>query len=260
MSIPVPAKKVAPIDGEERKWLRRVRGATLCQMADQANQLASRVGLVSFTKTFNYTFNRFDKTGNGNGFLWHEPGLAGSSQLDYYVDMPYKSPTATSLALIVTYMAPNDLANDIVNAGNYGTFGPVGQSELRVRLLDHSGQTVDPTIASGATWACVLSGAEMPNPRVVQRDINYWEREDGSGGVELASSGGVDYGYSARVLRSIFYLDRGPIPSSSGITAARRLVYGLAAGTDNGLTVHLRIAHGAVLEVTVFEVPQLVVG
>tara|TARA_B100001175_G_scaffold297697_1_gene287658 strand:- start:2269 stop:3027 length:759 start_codon:yes stop_codon:yes gene_type:complete len=250
MSTPIPTKRVSAFDLTERQWLRRLRGSSLSNLADMANQLCFRQGLNVIQKSWTYQFDRSDKA-TGAGHLQYDTNLFAGANIDYYVDIQHTHPGASEIGVILTYLAPNDLEND---ADPQGTFGAAGQSMVRVRLIDTSDTKVDPPVSSSETWASILSGSEMPQPRAIHSTINTFEAEDSSGNASYNFPSNQDmHGYSARVLRSIFYVDYGTASS----TKARRMKYGSIAGSIKHLVVHIRADYAAILDATVFEIPRL---
>ena len=251
MSIPIPRNKVSPFGLDERQWLRRLRGSSLGQLADMANQLAFRKGLNCISKSWSYSFDRSDKSGEG-GYPFFSSDLFTSQNVDFYVDIPFTHPGASQIGVILTYLAPNDLENDLNPASG---LGGAGQSDIRLRLTNYQGTTtIDPPSSSGETWAVIMSGSEMPSPRVVFGNDNSYESV--TAGAMILSQGDGEYGYSARMLRTVLHLDRGTL---GGYTAPRRLGYDTQAGSSGTLTVNIRASYAAILDAFVFEIPKLVV-
>ena len=248
MSIPIPGQKVGAFNMEERQWLRRFRGSSLAHLADAANQLAFRQGLGCITKTWSYPFDRTSKaTGAGNVFF--NSNIFQTQDFDYYLDIPQTHPGADQIALILTYCAPNDLENEL---DGVGVLGSAGQSDIRLKLTTAAGSKVDPPSSSGQTWSVIMSGSEMPSPRVVFSNDNAYESV--TSGTMTLEYGDGEHGYSARVLRSILYLDRGTL---GGYTAPRRIGYDSRAGTSQHLVITIRASYAIMLEATAIEIPKL---
>ena len=249
MSIPIPTQRTSSFNLAERQWLRRLRGSTLGQFADSANQLCFRQGLNCIHKAWTYQIDRTDKNDGGGNSMW-DINLFAAQGVEYFLDIPQTHPAATHVALILTYMAPNDLENDLnVN----GALGSAGQSAIRLRLKNASGTVLDPPSSSSNTWAVIMSGSEMPSPRVINSENNVFELEQ-SGTATFERQGQGEHGYSANIIRSLLYLDRGTIGTH---TAPRRIGYGTAAGTSQHVYLEFSVDYAALLEATVFEVPKL---
>tara|TARA_B100000085_G_scaffold278399_2_gene300178 strand:+ start:8791 stop:9546 length:756 start_codon:yes stop_codon:yes gene_type:complete len=249
MSIPIPTERTGDFNLTEREWLRRLRGTTLGQLADSANQLCFRQGFNCINKVWTYAIDRTDKSSGGGNVMW-DINLFASANVEYFVDIPRTHPAATQLGVILTYMAPNDLEDDLTPSG---TLGSAGQSAIRVRLKNASGTALDPPPSSSNSWAVIMSGSEMPSPRVINSETNVFEFES-SGDVSFSRQGSGEHGYSANIVRSFLYLDRGTIGTH---TAPRRIGYGTAAGTSQHVYLEFSVDYAALLEATVFEVPKL---
>lgn len=247
MTIPIPTRKVSEFELDERQWLRRLRGSSLGQLADMANQLAFRKGLNCISKSWSYGFSRSDKAGD-SGYPFFSSDLFQTQDHDFYVDIPHTNPGASHIGVILTYLAPNDIENDL------DPFQTAGQSEIKMKITDFSGSTVyDPPPGSSQTWAVIMSGAEMPNPRVVYSSENSYESV--TNGVMTLAQGDGEYGYSARMLRTALYLDRGTL----GVyTAPRRMGYYYDPPTTR-ITLQIRASYAALLDALVFEIPKLTV-
>lgn len=249
MSIPIPGERTADLLLNDRKWLRRLRGTTLAQYADAANQLCFRQGFNSVNKVWTYDIDRTDKNTGAGNVMW-DINLFQSDNIEYFIDIPFTHPAASQLAVILTYMAPNDVQDDLTLGG---ALGSAGQSIIRARLKNASGTALDPPSSSSNNWAIIMSGSEMPTPRLIHSETNAFEFES-SGGVEFRRQAGGEHGYCANIIRSLFYFDRGDIGTH---TAPRRIGYGTAAGTSQHVYLEFSVDYAALLEATVFEVPKL---
>jgi len=247
MSIPIPTRKTSEFELDERQWLRRLRGSSLGQLADMANQLAFRKGLNCISKSWSYGFSRDDKSGDG-GYPFFSSDMFQTQDYDYYVDIPYTHLSASHIGVILTYLAPNDLENDL------DPFQTAGQSEIKMKITDLSGSTsYDPPPGSSQSWAVIMSGAEMPSPRVLYSSEQAFEALVNN--FLNLSQGDGEYGYSARVLRSALYLDRGTL----GVyTAPRRMGYHNAPSSVTR-TLQIRASYAVLLDAMVFEIPKLIV-
>ena len=244
MTIPVPSKKLSPLSLTQREWLQRVRGTTLSQMADQANQACFRQGFNYIHKSWTSGFDRSNTKTDGAGHVTHNIALTSNASRDYYIDIPYTHPGATQVALILTYMAPDEAGQSLVGAQT------TAESKLSVKLIDGSGNKVDPTPSSNQTSAFVLIGSRMPQPRIISSVDNTYESVVG-GNLSVNHLSAFNYGYSARILRTVCYIDR-----SANFLRPKRLNY---ASGQRLLTVVITAEYAALLEANAFEIPKLFV-
>ena len=257
MTIPIPATKVGQLNQSEREWLMRVRGTTLSQVADSANQLLFRSGLNCIHKRWTYAFDRVAKA-NGAGNYAHSVRLFQENiGKDFLVPILQPHPGAVGAGMLLTYCAPNDIDDQY---DSNATANGAGESRIKIRLL-YGGSTVthgaviDPPSSSNLSYAVDLQGDDMPHPRIIRHENNTYEYEDTSG-IRLDGQDAEGHANaSARVLRTLFHFDYG----SSESERPRRFQYGSAAGglTPVPFILQMWFWHAVPLEVTFFEIPRL---
>jgi hypothetical protein len=238
MSILVKTRRASDFNLSEREWLRRIRGTTLANLADAANQIAQRRGFVTVSKSFFYEQDRTDKS-HGGGYVYHnwdEIENAGSDS--YYVDIIHTHPSAEEVGLILTYLAPPFVQ---LSGTSY-------TPHLKIRLENSSGTIIDPSSGSGYAVELTHANGGIPAGSFIVNESNFFETSDGALNYNLGHPL-----YSARIVRTICYLDQGTNPD----TTPRRLKYGTAAGTSQHLIVRIDTLNALMLNATVFEIPKI---
>lgn len=239
MSIPIKTRRPADFNLSEREWLRRIRGTTLANLGDAANQLAYRRSFASISKAFFYEQDRADKA-NGGGYTYFDwDYIETKDDESYFVDIVQTHPAATEVGLILTYLAPPYMQ----------TGGTPYTPFLKVRLENSSGTILDPSGGSGYAIELTHANGGIPGGSVIVSERQYFESGDGS-----QAQSGTHPLYSARVVRTACYLDQGTSPD----TTPRRLKYGTAAGTSQHLIVRIDTRNAVLLSATVFEIPKIV--
>lgn len=238
MSIPIKTRRSADFNLSEREWLRRIRGTTLANLGDAANQLAYRRSFATITKAFFYGQDRADKA-NGGGFTYFDwDYIEGKGDESYFVDIVQTHPAATEVGVILTYLAPPYMQ----------TSGTPYTPFLKMRLEDSSGTILDPTPSGWYAVELTHANGGIPGGSVIVSESQYYTAEDGT-----LSQSGTHPLYSARVVRTACYVDQGDSPD----TTPRRLKYGAAAGTSQHLIVKIDTRNAVLLSATVFEIPKV---
>jgi len=238
MTIPIKTRRCSDFNLTEREWLRRIRGTTLSNLGDAANQLAYRRGFATISKSFFYEQDRANKLDAAGFVMFHWDFIENKGAERYYVDIVHTHPAATEIGLILTYLAPPYM----------GTTGTSYEPYLKIRLENSSGTVLDPSSGSGYAINLTHGNGGIPAGSVIVDESNYFRTDDGQ--IHLGSARPL---YSARVVRTACYLDQGNNPS----TSPRRMKYGTAAGTSQHLIVAIDTLNVVLLNATVFEIPRL---
>lgn len=238
MSILIKTRRASDFNLSEREWLRRIRGTTLANLADAANQIAYRRGFVTVSKSFFYEQERDDKSNGGGNIVhdWDRIQNAGSDS--YYVDLIHTHPAADEIGIILTYLAPPDV----------DTSGTPYTPHVKIRLENSSGTILDPSSGSGYAVELTHANGGIPAGSFIVNEMSFFENDDGTLNLNFAYPP-----YTARIIRTICYLDQGTNPS----TTPRRLKYGTAAGTSQHLIVRIDTQNALMINATVFEIPKI---
>lgn len=254
MSIFIPVVKIPDSSLRERQWLRRVRGSTLATIADSANQSVFRNGLAMHQKSFVRGFDRGDKE-DGAGHVNQNISLFSDTALKTHrMEILDRHPGAESLALILTYLAPNDIIADIDPNSATQT-----KSKIEIRLLAGS-TTRDPGTGSGYAIELSESNGTLPSNRVLRtrNRPNLIEYLAANGFLALGENGETsNFGdeYSARFVRTICAAD----PGSATTTRPRRLTYGNLTSTERSVTIEFRTRCAVLIDVLAFEIPRILI-
>lgn len=192
MSIPIKTRRPADFNLSEREWLRRIRGTTLANLGDAANQLAYRRSFATVSKAFFYGQDRSDKA-NGGGFTYFDWNyIEGKPTEFYYVDIVNTHPAASEIGVLLTYLAPPFMQ----------TSGTLYNPYLKLRLEDASNAVLDPV--SGVGYAIELTHANggIPANSVIDTEGHYYENLDGT-----RSQSSTHPSFVARVVRTVCYSD-----------------------------------------------------
>ena len=253
MSIFIPVVKIPDSSTTEREWLRRIRGSTLATIADSANQSVFRNGLAMHQKSFINGFDRGLKE-SGAGHINQD-----LSQFNFTgvrsrrMEIMDRHPGADSLALILTYLAPNEILADIDPSSSSMT-----KSKIEIRLL--AGSTArDPAAGTAAAIELSESNGTLPSNRVLRTRgapnlIEYVTnnlRDLGENG-ETANFGNE---YSARFVRTICAAD----PGTANTTRPRRLTYANLQPSEKSITVEFKTRCAVLIEVLAFEIPRILI-
>lgn len=237
MSIPIKTRRPADFNLSEREWLRRIRGTTLANLGDAANQLAYRRSFASISKAFFYKQDRTDKA-HGGGFTYFDWDYIESKPDEFYfVDIVQTHPAATEIGIILTYLAPPFMQ----------TSGTPYNPYLKLRLEDASNTVIDPSSGSGYAIELTHANGGIPANSAIETEGYYYENSDGT-----RSQSGTHPSYVARVVRTVCYSDHG----TASNTSPRRLKYGSAAGTSQHLILRIEARKAVLLSATVFEIPK----